>query len=218
MAIENKKILRDHVILAEGVDEQLFLIHLLDILKLNDIQVFDFHGIYDLTEYLKLFRKRPGYHRVKSIIIARDAEKSVSSALQSINSSLKSNGFIEAALEPFKINYGQMNICILLFPGFDEAGKLCDAGTLEDLCIKLFKFQEIVPDADAYINNFQEKGAVKFKRPHKNKLHTMLSLTDDYVGMKIGETANAHGFNFESPYLTPYVRILEEINSFGSAP
>jgi hypothetical protein len=46
----------------------------------------------------------------------------------------------------------------------------------------------------------------------------MLSLTDDYVGMKIGETTKAQGFDAGSPYLMPYVRILKEINSLGGVP
>jgi hypothetical protein len=216
MAIENNKILKDHVVLAEGVDAQFFLIHLLNILKFNNIQVFDFHGVCDLPKYLKLFRNLPGYNKIQSIIIARDAEKSASSAVQSVNGSLQSNDLIEAVIEPFEVSYGQMNIGIILFPGFDDTGKLCNEGTLEDLCIKLFKFQEIVPYADTCIKDFQEKHSVKFKRPHKNKLHAMLSLTDDYAGMKIGETADARGFNLESSYLRPYIDILEKINCLGS--
>jgi hypothetical protein len=113
MAIENKKIVKDHVILAEGADAQLFLIHLLDILLLKNIQVFDFHGVYDLTEYLGSFKKWPNYNRIKSIIIARDAEVSAGSAVQSINNSLKSNGLSTTTIEPFKVAYGQINIGIL---------------------------------------------------------------------------------------------------------
>jgi hypothetical protein len=218
MAVENNNIIKDHVILAEGADAQFFLIHLLHILSFDNIQVFNFCGVCDLTGYLELFKKFPGYNRVKSIIIARDTEESVHSAVQSINGSLKSNGFITTAVEPFTFEHGQINIGILLFPGFHEDGEICDTGTLEDLCIKIFKFPEIVPYADAYTNDFQKKRSITFKRLHKNKLHAMLSLTDDYVGMKIGETTKAQGFDPGSPYLMPYIRILKEINSLGGIP
>jgi hypothetical protein len=218
MAIENKKILKDHVVLAEGVDAQFFLIYLLDTLKFNNIQVLDFHGVYDLTGYLELFRNWPGYNRVKSIIIARDAEESASSAIQSVNGSLQKAGLIESDIAAFKISGKDIKVGIMLFPGLDDAGELCTMGTLEDLCIKLFKFQEVAICANTYTDDFQEKCSIKFKRPHKNKLHAMLSLTDDYVGLKIGETAKSRGFNFDSLYLKPYVDILNEINRLESAP
>ena len=36
----------------------------------------------------------------------------------------------------------------------------------------------------------------KFRTPHKNKLHAYLSGTDSFVGMKIGEAAQAGCFDF----------------------
>jgi hypothetical protein len=179
----------------------------------------DYGGINDLTDFLRSLSKQDGYDSIRSIIIARDAEISAASAIQSVNCSLKKVDLIDSDITAFKISDGnaiKIKVGIMLFPGLDENGKLYDTGTLEDLCIKLFKFQEIVPYADTCIKDFQEKHSVKFKRPHKNKLHTMLSLTDDYAGMKIGETANARGFYLGSPYLRPYIDILEKINCLGS--
>ncbi|MDR0760484.1 MAG: hypothetical protein LBF74_10325, partial [Treponema sp.] len=62
MTVEKEKIERDHIVLAEGADARLFLIHLLGGLSLNNIQVLDFGGIHGLTRYLDLFRKWSDYN------------------------------------------------------------------------------------------------------------------------------------------------------------
>jgi hypothetical protein len=215
-----EKVMQPNQILAEGRDAYYFLRSFLASEKIENIQIMDYGGIKDLTDFLRSLSKQDGYDSIRSIIIARDAEMSAVSAIQSVNGSLKKAGVIDSDITAFKISDSKdikIKVGVMLFPGFDDTGKLCAEGTLEDLCIKLFKFREIVPYADACINDFEEKRSVKFKRPHKNKLHTMLSLTDDYAGMKIGETANAQGFNFKSPYLRPYIDILEKITCLGSA-
>ena len=94
------RILKDYIILCEGIDEVNFLITYLNSDELtynerfsNDIQVFDFGGINMLSSYLKNFVKLDGFNKVKRLMIIRDAEKNYDSAISNIRSALDNNGF-----------------------------------------------------------------------------------------------------------------------------
>ncbi|MDR1070204.1 MAG: hypothetical protein LBL37_05430 [Gracilibacteraceae bacterium] len=52
-----------------------------------------------------------------------------------------------------------------------------------------------------------------FSREHKNKLYTYLSLTDEYVGLKIGESARAEAFDFAANNLSPLKGLLDAVSN-----
>ena len=79
MAIENDKIKTKYLILCEGKDAQLFMIHYLnsDILKYDyryskDIQVMNFKGINELSSYIAALKNMDGYLDVTRIMVLRD--------------------------------------------------------------------------------------------------------------------------------------------------
>jgi hypothetical protein len=225
MAKEKNKteIKKAKLILVEGADALYFFIYLLESLAIQDVQVLDYGGITNLTQYLKNLVKYDGYQAVTSILILRDAEFSSEhssesasdSAVKSIKSSLQKSNFIQEDndIETFKLplyEYNRHKIGIGLFPGLDDKKQLIPQGTLEELCLKIFEKDVIVHKIFSGINTFLIN-YLGFKRSHKNKLHTVLSFTDKYVGMKIGETARAKGFNFDSPYLSPFIDMIRAL-------
>ena len=200
------------IILAEGKDAYLFLIHLMVKKGIDDIQVMDSRGVVELTTRLKSLMGTEGFEDVTSVLIFRDSELSTKSAIQSVNYSLKSIKLIAKEIEPFTISQqNSRKIGFVLFPGFDETGNLYDQGTLEDLCINLFNDTSISEIIKKYIDNYQKSKGIKFSHKHKNELHAILSFTDKYVGMKIGETAKAGGFNFDSTYFEPFLKMIKEM-------
>jgi hypothetical protein len=205
------EIQRDNLLLVEGTDAKLFFMYLLKFHNIQNIDVHDYHGIKDLTSYIRTLQKIDNYNIVKSILVVRDAETSAASAVQSVNSSLKATGIIADDIPPFKIINNPIKTGLMLFPGIDDANNLIESGTLEELCLKIFKEQNVITKTDAYIAKFQ-KDETEFVRPHKNKLHAALSFTDKYVGLKIGETAKAHGFDFDSPIIKPFLDIIKEVS------
>jgi hypothetical protein len=208
------RIQRKNLILTEGEDEKYFFWYLLENYKIEDIDVHNYGGISDLTGYLRTLQKVDNYNAVKTVLIARDAENSAISAIQSVNASLKKSGLITKDTEdipPFKIINQVKKIGIMTFPGIDESGKIIETGTLEDLCLKLFKEQTIMTKTDAYILDYQNNGYA-FVRSHKNRLHAALSFTNEYVGLKIGETAKAQGFDFSSPSLKPFLDVIRQVD------
>jgi hypothetical protein len=208
---ETVSIKTSKIILAEGIDAYLFLIHLLNTLHIAGIQVINSLGITDLTNSINTLKSADGYEGVNSILILRDSENSTKSAIQSVNHSLQVTGLIDTTLELFNIvEQNGKRICFALFPGFDENQQLYQNGTLEDLCLKIFKDQAVIERIDAYLSDFQTETKT-FKRPHKNKLHATLSFTDKYVGMKIGDTTKVGGFDFASAYLAPFLDIINSL-------
>ncbi|MFP3042108.1 hypothetical protein LQZ19_09860 [Treponema primitia] len=204
------KIQREKLLLAEGEDAKYFFWYLLSALGIENIDVHDYRGIKDLTKYIDTLQKLDNYNTVKTILVARDAEKSAISAVQSVNTSLKANGIITTEIKPFEIAAQTIKTGIMIFPGIDENGGVIEAGTLENLCLKIFKEQTIVEQTEGYISDYQKKEN-RFKHPHKNKLHAALSFSDIFVGMKIGETTKAGGFDFESVYLRPFLDVLRAL-------
>jgi hypothetical protein len=215
MALEKIHIVSTKLILTEGMDAQMFLVHMLQNTGINapsslSVQVFDYGGITELTRYIRNLQKMDGFDRVETIVIARDAETSVTSAIQSVNASLKASAIIDADIVPFKIERKRKKAGILMFPGLDENGRLIASGTLEDLCIRIFKEQNTINSVEPYLSDFQSKER-SFTRPHKNKLHASLSFTDAYVGLKLGETAKIHGFDFASSCFAPFLDIIKQM-------
>ena len=111
-----------------------------------------------------------------------------------------------------KLPESKLNIKVgyALFPIFDSDKT---SGTLEDLCLCTLFHQasamslKVVDDAVTKV----EKDGEKLRRPHKNKLHTYLSLTNDFVGLKIGESAKANAFCFSAREFEPLKTLLNEM-------
>jgi hypothetical protein len=150
---------------------------------------------------------------VTAILIARDSEQSSGGAVQSINTSLRKVGLSDVDLMPFQLEQKTKRIGFVLFPGYDEQGKLCQKGTLEDLCLKIFRQKEIIIEVDKYLEDFQKNRAKEtvFPRKHKNRLHATFSFTDKYVGKTIGQTTTMGGFDFDSLYLKPFIDIITSL-------
>jgi hypothetical protein len=210
--IFNTKIIcKEKLIFAEGDDDCYFLLNLLSKTGIDDIQISDIEGVNKLTNHIKAMKGIEGFDIVTSILIFRDSEKSAETACKSVNNSLKETKLIETNIEPFIMSrQNNRKIGFALFPGIDENGKIYEYGTLEDLCLRLFKEKSVYEKVKAYIDNFQSK-TENFKKLHKNELHASFSFTDNFVGLKIGETARAGGFDFDSPHLKPFLKMINEM-------
>jgi hypothetical protein len=212
---DNKEIKKSKLILAEGTDAFYFLINLLDKLKIDDFQVFDYGGITELTMYIEnqlLKANAEKFKEVTTLLIVRDSEQSSESAGQSINTSLQTTKLANKKLKPFLVEkQNELNIGFMLFPGFDDNNNLCEQGTLEDLCVKILKDQNLKKQIEEYIRDFKNKSKITFKREHKNILHSCLSFTDEFVGLKLAEALKANGYNLDSPYLKPFVDVIRGV-------
>ena len=222
MAIENRKIEHEHIIICEGRDEQNFL---LSFLKSSEMQrkdqrlgenvgVLNFGGNDELPIFLKNIRNTPGYNKVKTILIMRDAETSVTQAIDQIGSALERSGFALPERTGYWSDAKEVKVAFLLFPDLNDNPT---EGTLEDLCLRLLKEEyqpEIVIDKISDIMScLKNKGVRYFKHDFKTRLHSFFSLTDGFVGSKVGEAARYGAFNWESIELEYLYKMI--IEAFG---
>lgn len=215
MPIERKKICKTYLILCEGKDEEQFLIKYLESNTLsadprfsNDIQVFDFGGNNDLCSYLMNLKNMDKFDKVTSIAIIRDAEKNYEGACREVKSCLGKCGFKSPDSCGTWVNDDSgVRIGFMLFPLNDEPG------TLEDLCLRIISEDngnEILSSIDQFLTSMETTHGRRYRRKHKNQIHSYLASTDKYVTMPIGMASGAGAFDFESPEMEPLKRFLSE--------
>ena len=215
MPIERKQIVKNHLILCEGRDAELFLINYLESKELahdqrfpNEIQVLDFGGNENLSNFLLNLKNMDGYERVTSIAIIRDAEKDYDKACREVQTSLQKCGFVSPEVSgSWACDDTGLRVGFMLFPLNEEAG------TLEDLCIMILSEKNnkpILSSVDSFLSEMESVYERNYRRKHKNILHTYLSSTDRYVTMQIGLAASAGAFDWGSAELVPLERFLLE--------
>lgn len=215
MPIERKKIVKPYLLLCEGRDAEGFLINYLESEALakdqrfsNDIQVLDFGGNENLSNFLMSLKNMDKFDQVTSLAIIRDAEKDYSKACQEVSCSLKKCGFIssENCGSWFHDDKG-LRVGYMLFPLNN-----C-AGTLEDLCLRILSennFKDILSSIDLFLKTMESSYGRGYRRKHKNKLHTYLSSSDEYVTMPLGLASSAGAFDWDSSELEPLKCFLSE--------
>lgn len=213
----NMQIIKEHLILCEGRDEQEFLISYLNSAALADdprfadeIQVIDFGGNDELGNYLKILMMTSDFEKVRSLLIVRDAEDNAQKAACEIQKALKKSGYT-VPHAPCCWNGEELKTGFLLFPDLGSAVK---NGTLEDLCLSILKDSNapvLMGEIDNFMGVLKENYNMSFPREFKTKLHTYFSVNDRYVSLKIGEAAKAGAFEWESVALKPLRKFIEEI-------
>ena len=217
MPIERKRIVKSYLIVCEGKDAESFLINYLGSESLakdqrfsNDIQVLDFGGNDNLSNYLMNLRNMDGFDKVTSLAIIRDAEKDYDKANQEIGHSLKACGIV------FPKQCGSwiqdktgLKVGYILFPLDNKSG------TLEDLCLRILSERdndEILSAVDAFLDKMELCYNRRYHQKHKNRLYTYLSSSNNYVAKLIGTASKAGAFDWNSIELKPLESFL--INGF----
>lgn len=200
------KILKEKLILAEGADALYFLIWALEAYNIDNIQVLDFGGIAQLSNYLASIRMLDGFDDVTTLVIARDAETNHQTAISSIQRSLTSNGFI-APEQPFVFTESAPKTAMMIFPGYDCDGHLQD-GCLENLCLNTIN-DPVLEVAQNFISRINEE-IEPLTHQHKSLVHSYLSVKNKFVGNKLGEAAKIGAWDWESEFMLPFKNILQE--------
>lgn len=196
------------MILCEGMDEKFFLIQYIDYLVKQGItsdsyNVIDMGGNEELRKNMPIISKLAHYQEMKGFLVLRDAEMDARAAAISVRQSiLRAFSVSIPENDTFIKNEKGVLYGYALLPGWND-DKSYRNGTLEDLCWDIMKDKNgelsgkklKVLSAD-YIKQAAVLRNKNFRTPHKNKLHACLSETDSFVGMKIGEAAQAGCFDF----------------------
>jgi len=203
-----------YVVICEGVDGKNFLIQYLNYLvkagKIPDeYEAYDFGGNEDINKKLQISPSLKNFAKMKAILIVRDAEMDAAGAVTSLQQVCNTAFKAEVASTgdfAYSGTYEGLKIGFYLWPGLRQ-GQF-QSGTLEDICNELLCAQaneastsELRQQTKDYITAIEQSRGERFRRRHKNSLHTIFAGTDRFVGMKIGEAAKAGAFDFSAPPL-----------------
>lgn len=215
MSIERKQIVKPYLLLCEGRDAEGFLINYLnsnalkqDLMFSNEIQVFDFGGNENLTNFLMNLKNMDKFDRVTSIAVIRDAEKDYDKACREIIRSLTKCGFESPETNgTWSRDDNGLKVGFMLFP------LNYDAGTLEDLCLQILsedRGNSVISSIDEFLDTMESFYGRSYRRKHKNKLHTYLSSSDKYVAMPLGMASSAGAFDWSNDKLKNLKSFLKE--------
>lgn len=213
----NTKILKKHLIICEGRDEQEFLIQYLNSAALsdipafsNDIQVIDFGGNSELAQKLAVLKNMENFENALSLLIIRDAETNAKAACHEIQNALGKNNF-PIPQKPHCWEGQIPKVGFVLFPTCDDIAK---NGTLEDLCLSILSdpmATDTLEEINLFLHQLEDHQHRYFSRIFKVKLHTYFSVHNNYVSLKIGEAAAAGAFDWNNPVLEPLKNFLQEV-------
>jgi len=206
MPVERKRIQKPFLLLCEGRDAEGFLINYLNSNELaqdprfsNEIQVLDFGGNDNLSNFLMNLKNIDKFDQVKSLAIIRDAERDYAKACQEVHSSLNKCGFESSeCCGAWVHDPSGLKVGFMLFPLNNRAG------TLEDLCLRILSEnnnKNILSTIESFLDVMESSYGRSYRRKHKNKLHTYLSSSDEYVTMPLGTASSAGAFDWDSDEL-----------------
>ena len=215
MALNNQQpdpqefeIKKPYVIVCEGEDDLFFLLEYLNYLDKNKFidknlfKIIQTNGVTNIPKEMKNYKGYPNYEFMKGFLFTRDADKNPASAVDSMVGNIKDIWGVKLdRTGDFKIDADEIKVGFFIFPGLDDTGNY-RKGTLEDFCTEIFNFsngttQIILSLVDEHMQKLTDNN-IKFKTPHKNKLHLCLDSTNDFLGDKIGESARKNAFDFSS--------------------
>ena len=210
-----QQIEKQKLILAEGLDAHGFLFRASRALEKIDIQIFNFRGINELRLFIENLVTMENFSKVKTLVIARDAETNVQSAVQSIQSALKNAENVDLPIptEPFQFtSTNVMKTAFILFPGLGKNGE-CRSGTLEDLCLETVADDPLLNCVDTFLECAQknQENNEEIKHAWKSKLHAYLAGKDDHAGKKLGVVARNGVWKWDHPAMAPFKKIIQEM-------
>jgi hypothetical protein len=205
--IDKKKLL-----LAEGVDAHRFLIYACGAYGKPDVQVINFGGINELNLFLKTLVELGDFSKVEILVVARDAETSVASAIDSVKGALE-NVSLPTPTQPFEwCSNESIKTAFMLFPGLNEAGQ-CQTGTLEHLCLQTVATDPLLNCVEDFVQCAQEnqQNNDRISHPWKCKLYAYLAGKDDNAGKRLSQAAKDKVWNLNHPAMTPFKKIIQEM-------
>ena len=209
---EKWQIYEEKLLLAEGVDVHRFLIYACKAYQKSDVQVISFGGNSELRTFLEALKNLEDFSKVKALVIARDAETDVTSAVDSVKSALR-NIELPVPSEPFQFQQEDgTKTAFMLFPGPDRNNQ-CRTGTIEDLCLATISKDPLLNCVNAFLEcaKQNQESDEELKHQWKSRLYAYLAGKDDHAGKKLSQAAKNNVWNWEHDAMLPFQRIIQEM-------
>lgn len=202
----------EKLLLAEGVDVHRFLIYACKTYGKTDVQVINFGGITELNLFLKTLVIMGDFSKVKTVVIARDAETNVTSAIDSVKSAFNN---ADLPIPPMPFEYSSVNsvkTAFMLFPGPDQHDQ-CQKGTLEHLCLATVDGDPLLKCVDTFLKCAHEnqENNDKLRQPWKSKLYAYLAGKDSHAGKRLSQAAKDKVWDWNHSAMTPFKKIIQDM-------
>ncbi len=184
------KVEQPKVLVVEGKEEELFFGTVMRHMGL-EIQIIAIGGKEKLRQNLKALAQSPGFSRVVSLGIVRDADEDPHAAFQSISDALRSAG-LHVPKRPLEPLGHRPQIVVMILP--DEH----TPGMLEDLCLRSVEQDPALACVDQYFHCLQQKGVSLPRNFSKGKVQVFLG-SREKAGLRLGEAAQAGVWPWDSP-------------------
>lgn len=209
---EKWQIWSDKLLLAEGTDVHRLLIYAVTYYQKFDVQVINFGGIDELRLFIENLHNMANFSKVKTLVIARDAETNVVSAIDKVQSAIQ-NVNLPVPIEPFQYKSNEhIKTAFMLFPGHDDHGQ-CRTGTVEDLCLATVADDPLLDCVNNFLKCAQknQENDEEIKHPWKSKIYAYLAGKDDHAGKKLGQAAKDRVWKFDHFAMTPFKKIIQKM-------
>lgn len=180
------------VLVVEGHDAFQFFKALLRHLGLLDkIEIRNSGGVGDIPTYLETLVDTPGFDRVISLGIVRDAEDNAGSAFQSVCSGLK-QAKLSAPQRVTEIADGTPKVSVFILPD------CVNPGMLEMLCLQAVNADPAIFCVEQYFQCLQRQGVTLPGNISKAQVHTFLS-SRAKPNLLLGQAAHEGYWPWDNP-------------------
>lgn len=200
---EPRVIVTPRQLVVEGRDAEIFFNAFLRQMGLAGIQVQNFGGKDELRGFLKALRVTPGFPRVVSLGIVRDAERDPMAAFQSVCSALRNAG-MAVPQQPLMKEEGSPRVSALILPDATTAG------ALETICLEAVADDPVMQCVKDYFECVRQRMGSLPENLSKAQLHAFLA-SRPKPDLLLGQAANAGYWPWNSPAFRDMIQFLQSL-------
>jgi hypothetical protein len=200
--LEPQALTKPKLLVGEGNEEVFFFEALLKNIHVVDVQLEQSKGKTKLHNYIATLPKRPGFAKVTSIAITRDADSDADAAFQSVCAALQ-NAHLEAPQANGTFGVGDPRVGVFILPDCHQNGML------EDLCLASVTADLAMPCVDDFIRCVENRG----RQPNnmaKARVHAWLA-SHIVPDKRLGEAALAGYWDWDSPAFDLLKQFLQQL-------
>ena len=206
MRVEQEKrqieIEQEKLLVVEGADDARLFNALLRHIGVSGIQVVDAGGKDNIRQMLKVIKQSPGYSKVSSIGVVRDADANAGSALQSVQDALR-DANLPSPDAPLSLAGTDRRVAVLIAPHGESSG------TIEDVCLESVAGDAAMGCVRDYLNCIKDSVAEAEQPNNLPKAEAQAFLASrERPGLRLGEAASAGYWDFEHTAFDPFKRLL----------
>lgn len=199
------KIEQPNILVVEGREEELFFEAFIRDLGLQDIQIMPIGGKEMLRRNLKALKLSPGFARVTSLTVVRDADEDPKAAFQSVRDALQAVNLAVPEYPLVPVGHSP-RVAVIILP----EGSM--AGALEDLCLRAVEQDLALPCVERYFQCLEEQGLTLPVNMSKAKVQVFLA-SRHRAGLRLGEAAQAGYWPWKAKAFEQVRDFLKQIGS-----